>query len=132
MKFTTRKRYADTVDIKSRAFWVKVLGMLVQNYALVDATPDGAHVWFIGEGGDVFDEMRFASVEAAEAGLRYNGFWLYGEEPNDHEYLPIPAEPFVRGRLREGGGVYSSGEYWRELPQGLAGLVTVSCGKTDA
>jgi len=65
-------------------------------------------------------------------GLRYNGFWLYGEEPNDHEYLPIPAEPFVRGRLREGGGVYSSGEYWRELPQGLAGLVTVSRRKTGA
>ena len=128
----SRYRNTDIVEIKSRAFWVKVLGMLVQNYALVDATVDGAHVWFIGEGGDIFDEMRFASVEAAEVGLRYNGFWLYGEEPNDHEYLPIPAEPFVRGRLREGGGVYSSGKYWRELPQGLAGLVTVSCGKTDA
>ena len=128
----SRYRNTDIVEIKSRAFWVKVLGMLVQNYALIDATADGAHVWFIGEGGDIFDEMRFASVEAAEAGLRYNGFWLYGEEPNDHKYLPIPAEPFVRGRLREGGGVYSSGEYWRELPQGLAGLVTVPCGKTDA
>ena len=46
-----RYPFADTVEIKSRAYWVKVLGMLVQNYALVDATPDGAHVWFIGEGG---------------------------------------------------------------------------------
>ena len=51
----------DMGEIRSRDYWVKVVEMLQQNWALIDVEPDGSCiVHFIHDGSGKFDEMKFA------------------------------------------------------------------------
>ena len=49
---------SDLVDIKSSDFWVKVVGMLQQNWAVIEPEKGGgARIHFISDTSGVFDEI---------------------------------------------------------------------------
>jgi len=114
--------------IKSRDWWIKVLGMLQHNWALIDDGPDsGATVYFFHDGEvgmgcygysraqlkgryAIVDSLDFESVQLAKEALARNGFRLHG----DDERLGSDVKPCgnfydVRG-FEE--GVYSSQGHW--------------------
>ncbi len=120
-------------SISGRDWWVKVLGMLQHNWALVAVHPDGtATAYFfhdrgVTQGGGperpgwtlastrgrsaVVDALDFPSEAAALRGLRRNGFVCAagedgpwaGEEPGGSFYDARASEP----------GVYSRRGHWR-------------------
>ncbi len=105
------KERAQRIEILSRDYWFKVVEFLQQNWALIDETSNGVIVYFFGDTAGVFDEMVFESIGAAESGLQRNGFKRYLDDPDSHEFIAIPDEPFVR-RPHPNGPIYSSGRYW--------------------
>ncbi len=103
----------ESIKIKSRDYWFKVVGMLQQNWALIDEISDGSQrVYFVGDTSGVFDELEFANVVAAEEALRRNGFVRYEEDSKAHQFIAKPEPPFFRSP-HQNGPVYSSGQYWR-------------------
>jgi hypothetical protein len=110
------KPMSDIVDIRSRDYWVKVVGMLEQNWALIetgDAASAGVRVFFVGDTSGVFDEMSFPSGEEAIRALRNNGFRRYADDRELQSFLVPPEPPFERSR-HPNGAIYSSGRYWRQ------------------
>lgn len=104
---------ADAVQTNSRDFWFKVVGMLQQNWALVDADEEGrATVYFVHDGSGVFDRMTVESVRYAEDGLARNGFRRLAAEHKAREFLSPPASPFTESS-HPNGPIYSSGRYWK-------------------
>lgn len=99
------------VTIASRDYWFKVVEMLQQNWALVDASEGGVVVWFFGDTSGVFDELRFASVAEAEGALRRNGFNRYADDAKAQEFIAVPKLPFRR-QPHPNGPIYSSGRFW--------------------
>jgi hypothetical protein len=102
------------VEIQSRDYWVKVVEMLQQNWALIDpaAKDEGVIVYFVHDRSGVFDRLTFPSKEAAEAALRRNGFSKFGDDPRIGEFLTPPLPPF-REAKHPNGPIYSSGRFWR-------------------
>ena len=101
------------VPIKSRDFWVKVVEMLQQNWALIDPeVGDSARVLFINDTSGVFDEMEFSSVSAAERALEKNGFRCFAASADLQSFLSPPPAPFQR-TTHPNGPIYSSGRFWR-------------------
>ena len=100
------------IEIASRDYWFKIVEFLQQNWALVDETNAGVVVYFFGDTAGVFDEIVFDSTDAAVIGLRRNGFKRYEDEPDSHEFIARPEEPFVR-RSHPNGAIYSSGRFWK-------------------
>lgn len=88
-------------------YWCKVLGMLMQNWAVVEAGGSGASVIFCNDDGAVFDELQFPNREAAEAGLLRNGFARV-------KGFPSPPEGPLFAVKVNNSGAYSSGGYWRD------------------
>lgn len=103
---------ADIVPITSRDFWVKVIEMLKQNWALIEPATDEVTVYFLSDDGDVFDELKFWSEAEARSGLMKNGFRLFTSNPAFREFLTLPSSPFRRGH-HSSGAIYSSGQFWR-------------------
>jgi hypothetical protein len=62
------------VAIRSCDYWIKVVGMLQQNWALIDDEREACTVYFLDDVGGVFDRISFASVAEAESGLDRNRF----------------------------------------------------------
>jgi len=107
------------IEIKSRDFWVKVVDMLQQNWALIEtgSRPDeSVVVYFIHDGSGVFDRMTFASEERAARGLRHNGFQKYEEDQEMQRFISPPEPPF-REAAHPNGPIYSSGRFWDKLPE---------------
>lgn len=105
---------SDIVDIRSRDYWVKVVGMLEQNWALIETDDDQSaevRVFFVGDTSGVFDEMSFLSGEEATRALRNNGFRRYADDRELQSFIVPPAPPFERSR-HPSGAIYSSGRYW--------------------
>jgi hypothetical protein len=101
------------VAIKSADFWVKVVEMLQQNWALIDIEVDGfARVFFISDTSGVFDEMAFPSVDAAERSLERNGFRCFAASADLQSFLRPPSAPYQRA-AHPNGPIYSSGRFWR-------------------
>jgi hypothetical protein len=101
------------VAIKSRDFWVKVVEMLQQNWALIDPEASGsARVFFVTDASGVFDEMEFPSVSAAEFALERNGFRRFAASADLQKFLRPPRAPFQR-TTHPNGPIYSSGRFWR-------------------
>lgn len=99
--------------ITSSDFWIKVVEMLQQNWAVIEpAEPDGVRVYFIDDGGGVFDELAFPSADAAAKALTRNGFDRYALSP-DLQKLAIPPSPPFDRRDHPNGPIYSSGRFWR-------------------
>lgn len=103
----------DEAIISSRDFWVKVVGMLQQNWALIEDAPDGGvRVHFINDTGGVFDALDFRSAEQAQDALSHNGFRRLADSPDLQSFLRPPSAPF-RANVHPNGPIYSSGRYWR-------------------
>ena len=104
----------DPVEIQSRDYWVKVVEMLQQNWALIDpaAKDEGVIVYFVHDLSGVFDRLTFPSKVAAEAALRHNGFSKFSADPKLGEFLTPPPPPF-REAKHPNGPIYSSGRFWR-------------------
>ena len=102
------------VEIKSTDFWVKVVGMLQQNWAVIEPLGEGdVKVYFIGDRGGVFDELTFSSVELAQRALRRNRFGRFADDDSAQSFLTPPAPPFDR-QPHPNGPIYSSRRYWRD------------------
>lgn len=63
----------------SQRLWVKVLGMLQQNWCVIeDGQGGGVELVFFDDQGKVFDHLPAANLHAAQAALQTNGFsWLW-------------------------------------------------------
>jgi hypothetical protein len=102
----------EPVEIAGRECWFKVVGMLQQNWALIDSgRPDVAWVWFLTGKAGVFGELAFPSQGAAEQALRRNGFRRFDGDPEARDLIAPPDPPFVR-RAHPNGPIYSSGRFW--------------------
>jgi hypothetical protein len=103
----------ESINIKSRDYWFKVVGMLQQNWALIEAISAGCpRVYFFGDTSGVFDELEFASAASAGEALRRNGFARYDEDPEVQRFIARPKPPFTR-QQHPSGPIYSSGQHWR-------------------
>ncbi|MEO3473025.1 hypothetical protein AAFN86_14240 [Roseomonas sp. CAU 1739] len=100
------------IPIASDDFWVKIIDMLQQNWALVETGDQGAAViHFIGDTGGVFDALSMGSQSEAEAALRRNGFMRLASSERLKSHLSPPKPPYV-ARPHPNGPIYSSGRYW--------------------
>ena len=60
---------SEPVTIQSTDYWIKVVEMLQQNWALIEAVkPEGVCVYFISDTSGVFDQMSFADEIAPGVG----------------------------------------------------------------
>lgn len=99
--------------IKSREYWVKIVEMLQQNWALIEVHADSSvTVFFITDMSTIFDEMKFGSMEEAKEGLYRNGFERYGDDNTYRDFISPPQPPFSPhwDKTRK---IYSSGEFWK-------------------
>ena len=96
----------------SQRLWVKVTGMLQQNWCVIEAGPgDSVDLVFFDDHGHIFDWMPFAKLDTAEAALRVNGFMWMLESSSFYSASGVPVLPRPDDRKRS-RPVYSSGEYW--------------------
>ena len=96
----------------SQRLWVKVLGMLEQNWCVIeDGTGDAVELVFFDDHGDVFDHLPATNLHAAEAALKANGFSWMRENSSFYQASGVPSLPLPRAR-EQSRPVYSSGEYW--------------------
>lgn len=105
--------------------WFKVVGMLMQNWAIVrDKSADevqpgsglaGVEIVFFDDHGDVFDTLDYPSHAQAEHALAFNGFTPVTEQPDIKAAAGLPRFPLRRPSSSR-RPVYSSGEYWRQPP----------------
>lgn len=103
----------ERVRLESDDFWVKVVGMLQQNWALVHTLPSGqTRISFIDDGSQVFDEILCSSLNEAHVSLARNGFERLADNERLRSFLTRPKAPFIRGG-HPNGPIYSSGRFWR-------------------
>lgn len=102
------------VEIKGTDYWFKVIGMLQQNWALVDqdSDSDACTVFFLHDAAGVFDRMRFPSVEETFRALRRNGFVRFADDQEAQKFIVPPSPPFFEAQ-HPNGPIYSSGRFWR-------------------
>ena len=99
------------VTFKSEDFWLKVVGMLQQNWALIDIRDGAVVVIFFDDLNQVFDQLSFDEPDAAETALKRNGFGRYDDNKQAKEFIAKPANSF-RISCNQMRPIYSSGEYW--------------------
>lgn len=115
--------------VNSDSWWVKVLGMLQHNWALVEETDEGAIVvYFAHDEGihkgpspykykqlknrvAIVDSLEFDCWVDAWAALRNNGF-EHADEAGENIYLSSPEGVLWDARATE-PGVYSKQGYWK-------------------
>lgn len=96
----------------SQRLWVKVLGMLHQNWCVIEGDRgDAVELGFFDDRGDVFDHLSAANLHAAQGALQANGFSWMREYSSFYQALGVPTMPCfgVRDQSRQ---VYSGSEYW--------------------
>jgi hypothetical protein len=100
--------------IHGNQWWVKIVEMLQQNWAIIQtpADGDGVVVLFVADDGGVFDEMPFSDAEHAARSLRMNGFEDLSASKKQQTLLSPPTAPFA-WRDHPNGRIYSSGRFWR-------------------
>lgn len=105
--------------ISNRNWYVKVLGMLSHNWALIEENKDNtATVYFFqdhveGDRPAIVDSLNFDDEIAACQAIKHNGFDLLKEYPGPW----MGCEPkgyFYDERPTAGNGIYSSGQYWKD------------------
>lgn len=105
-------RREEQIILRSTEFWVKVVGMLQQNWAVIeDSEGNSATVPFVSDASRVFDRLEFLSTQDAAAALDHNGFRRHAGDES-LAFLRPPPGPFVRGE-HPNGPIYSSGRFWR-------------------
>ncbi len=114
--------------IKSTDWWVKVLGMLQHNWALIEGNDKGVTVYFFHDLGTtvgsmgpyklsqlrnrcaIIDSLDFESSEAAIEALDVNGFNRLVDYPGPWDGSQ-PHGNFYDARDYQ-VGIYSKGGYW--------------------
>lgn len=114
--------------IKSTDWWVKVLGMLQHNWALIETKDKGVTVYFFHDLGTtvgsmgpyklsqlrnrcaIIDSLDFESNEAAIEALDTNGFNRLADYPGPWDGSQ-PHGNFYDARDHQ-SGIYSKGGYW--------------------
>ena len=78
MRIQTLDELREEAQISQR-LWVKVLGMLEQNWCVIEEGPGGGvELVFFDDHGKVFDHLPAANLHAAQAALQTNGFyWMW-------------------------------------------------------
>jgi hypothetical protein len=104
---------SEPVAIHGADFWVKVVEMLQQNWALIEEETAGTvRVYFISDASGVFDEIAFSSARSAHEALALNGFRRFTQSTDLQSFVRPPAAPFRRS-THPNGPIYSSGRFWR-------------------
>jgi hypothetical protein len=98
--------------IISQDFWFKIVDFLQQNWALIDEGADAVTIWFLDDGGGVFDRLPFPTQLEAERALRRNGFRRFADDRRAQTFIAAPETPFHH-RPHPNGPIYSSGRYWK-------------------
>ena len=91
--------------------WIKVVGMLQQNWAVIIERKDDALVVFYDDGCGVFDEISFPTYTKAKMSLLRNGFSKYFDDKELQEFIGLPYGEF-KERSHPNGKIYSSGRFW--------------------
>jgi uncharacterized protein (DUF1810 family) len=100
----------------SQGLWVKVMGMLEQNWCWIDPVGDKAvEMVFFDDHGAVFDWLPAEGIKEAEQALKTNGFFWMLEKPSFYQASGVPKLPKTGYRDRN-RPVYSSGKYWVHEP----------------
>jgi hypothetical protein len=96
------------VNIQSRDYWFKVVEMLQQNWALIDAFADSTTVcvFFFGDTGCVFDGLTFPTRREAEHALRRNGFRRYEEDIEAQNFFAKPSPSFGNNPTLMDGSIH--------------------------
>jgi hypothetical protein len=111
----------DFIEINGNVYWVKIVGMLQQNWALVHSESENVTIYFIhdhvglyahDDGSEIFDALDYATQADAEAALVKNGFKQFEDGTSFPPNLAPPKAPFFLG-AHPNGKIYSSGQYWR-------------------
>lgn len=100
----------DNIEIQTTDFWVKVVGMLQQNWALAEDT-GSTTVYFITDTSGIFDTLTFETMKEAEGALKRNGFRHFAQCPDLQSFLQPPSAPFHKTD-HPNGPIYSSGQFW--------------------
>ena len=112
----------------SRRLWVKVLGMLEQNWCLIEPGPsDAVDLVFFDDHGDVFDWISLPNLLSAQHALLLNGFEWMWLRPSFYRVSGMPRLPSSGARIR-GRPVYSSGEYWLRSDEDELGARALDLG----
>ena len=106
----------DIVEIHSRDYWVKIVGNLQQNWALIDPEYEKGQVrvYFFHDLSGVFDEMIFPTMRDAGRGLYWNCFERLADNQELREFFRVPPEPPFCRDEHHNGPLYSSGKFWRD------------------
>lgn len=102
--------------INNREWWIKVLGMMSHNWALIEMNADdSATVYFFQDTPEpdrpaVIDSLHFENVLAAQQGLGRNGFNLLKKTPGPW-LRDVPKGHFYDNRAA-GNLIYSKLGYW--------------------
>lgn len=104
--------------IKNRDWWIKVLGMLSHNWALIEENSDKtATVFFFQDTPEplrpaVIDSFNFENIEEAQIGLRRNQFSPLKNTPGPW-LSDVPKGHFFDNRS-SGNLIYSKLGYWED------------------
>lgn len=115
-KFNFAELTPPVFKIGNRDWWVKVLGMLCHNWALIERNDDGtATVYFFQDQGGkerpaIIDSLSFAGVREARQGLKDNGFELLKTYPGP--WMGCEPKGFIYDNRGANNLVYSQLGYW--------------------
>ena len=101
----------DCSSVSGMPQWVKIVGFLEHNWALIEDRKRVVLIWFIDDKSGVFDRVEFRSMSDAESALTRNGF--RPKKLNSRLENLAPAPPFTSSP-HPNGKPYSSGRYWHE------------------
>lgn len=103
--------------ISNRDWWVKVLGMLSHNWALIERNPEGnATVFFFqdtphGDRPAIIDSLEFPSIVKARQGLFDNDFQILSRCPGP--WMGCEPKGFIYDNRNERNKIYSNGKFWK-------------------
>jgi hypothetical protein len=115
-KFNFAELTPPVFKISNRDWWVKVLGMLCHNWALIERNDDGsATVYFFQDQGDkerpaVIDSLSFEGIREARIGLKRNGFELLKSYPGP--WMGCEPKGFIYDSRVAGNHIYSKLGFW--------------------
>jgi hypothetical protein len=116
-KFNFAELTPPVFKINNRDWWVKVLGMLCHNWALIERNDDGTATiyFFVDQGGTerpaIIDSLSFAEAGEARQGLKGNGFELLKNYPGP--WVGCEPKGFFYDNRGANNLVYSQLGYWR-------------------
>lgn len=100
-----------TPDDPEPMWWVKIVEMLQQNWAL-PVTLDGKHaLLFVSDRSGMFDRIDFDDIWSERRALVNNGFVEFARDPGLQEFLAPPTFP-LSIKPHPNGFIYSSGRFW--------------------